>query len=124
MLELQEASEKALFCAPKGGHLGATCRAAKHRGEGNHKKLAKIMAGVAGAGIRGIFQRGQENLHEGGKLQDMNPPSRIDSGVIRKGRRSHPQFQRDSPAPRGTVSMMVVADIFPHPECAHCTASC
>jgi hypothetical protein len=58
MLEFQEASEKALFCAPKGSHLGAARRTAKHRHEGDDEQLSEVMAGVAGASIGDIIEGG------------------------------------------------------------------
>lgn len=90
-LSFRKPLKKALFCAPESGHLGAACRAAQHRDKGDHKKLAKIMAGVAGAGIRDIFQRGQENLHEGGRAPGRESP-------IQNRSRRHPQGQMLTPS--------------------------
>ena len=97
VLQFQEASEKAFFCAPEGSHLGAAGGATKHRDEGDDKKLPKLMARIAGARVGDVVEGGEEDLHEGTGLQNMNPQSRIDAGFMRKGTGSRPQFQMRFP---------------------------
>jgi hypothetical protein len=58
MLQLQEVSEKALFCATKGSHLGARTRPTQDRYESDGKQFPKVVAGVTGARIRDVVEGG------------------------------------------------------------------
>ena len=69
MLELKEASENVLFCAPKLCHLRTGTRATEHRNERDNKQLAEVMTGIASPRIGDAAEGVEENLHDR-RLQD------------------------------------------------------
>ena len=96
MPELEEVPENALLRPTEGRHLGAGRRAAQHRHERDDEQLAKVMPSVPGAGIRDVFEGGEEQVHAGDGPRVMAPPPRIHPAVSRKGpfsaRQSHMRF--------------------------------
>ena len=75
VLELQEVPENAFLCATKGGHFGAGRRTAEDGNERDNQKLAEVMPGVLGAGIRDVVEGGEKDMHGGDGLRGMSFPT-------------------------------------------------